>query len=107
MCWGEGEDVRMHDCVHARFVSVLHVLPVLPPVQGNHGEDVKELYYYLDATPTHSYLRYLYKYPQQAFPYHDMEHTTAARTVYDPEYELEDTGEGHKIQYLLDYVENI
>ncbi|XP_045111685.1 uncharacterized protein YMR196W-like [Portunus trituberculatus] len=60
--------------------------------QGNHGEDVKELYYYLDATPTHSYLRYLYKYPQQIFPYRDIEHTAAARTVHDPEYELEDTG---------------
>ncbi len=53
---------------------------------------MKELYYYLDATPTHSYLRYLYKYPQQAFPYRDLEHAAATRTVHDPEYELEDTG---------------
>ncbi len=62
--------------------------------EGNHGEDVKELYYYLDSTPTHSYLRYLYKYPQQPFPYSDLEHTAALRTISDPEYELEDTGEG-------------
>lgn len=60
--------------------------------QGNHGEDVKELYYYLDSTPTHSYLRYLYKYPQQPYPYSDLEHTAAVRSVHDPEYELEDTG---------------
>ncbi len=58
---------------------------------------MKELYYYLDSTPTHSYLRYLYKYPQQPFPYSDLEHTAARRSVHDPEYELEDTGEGGKV----------
>jgi len=60
--------------------------------QGNHGEDVKELYWFLDATPTHSYLRALYKYPQAAFPYDDLVAGNAGRTRSDPEYELLDTG---------------
>lgn len=60
--------------------------------QGNHGEDVKELYYYLDATPTHSYMKMLYKYPQQEFPYQDLVDENAKRGKHDPEYELIDTG---------------
>jgi len=60
--------------------------------QGNHGEDVKEVYYYLDATPTHSYQKMLYKYPQGAFPYEQLLHENAKRTRHDPEYELLDTG---------------
>src|SRR3989441_4442067 len=60
--------------------------------QGNHGEDVKELYWFLDATPTHSYLRALYKYPQAPFPYDDLVAGNTARTRSDPEYELLDTG---------------
>ncbi len=61
--------------------------------EGNHGEDVKELWWYLDATPTHSYMRMLYKYPQAAFPYADLVHGNAARRGGDqPEYELLDTG---------------
>jgi len=60
--------------------------------QGNHGEDVKECYYYLDATPTSSYLKMLYKYPQGEFPYADLVATNAARGKLDPEYELLDTG---------------
>lgn len=60
--------------------------------QGNHGEDVKELYYYLDNTPTHYYMEYLYKYPQAAFPYEDLLNTNAKRTRLQPEYELLDTG---------------
>ena len=60
--------------------------------EGNHGEDVKEYYFYLDATPTSSYLRYLYKYPQAAYPYDDIVATNAARTREDLEYELIDTG---------------
>lgn len=60
--------------------------------EGNHGEDVKECYYYLDATPTSSYLRMLYKYPQAKFPYEDLVAVNAARTRQDPEYELLDTG---------------
>jgi len=60
--------------------------------QGNHGEDVKECYYYLDATPTASYLKMLYKYPQAAFPYQDVIATNGARDRSQPEYELLDTG---------------
>ncbi|XP_069992194.1 uncharacterized protein [Penaeus vannamei] len=60
--------------------------------QGNHGEDVKELYYYLDSTPTHSYMKFLYKYPQQQYPYQQLEEGNRERGVLDPEFELEDTG---------------
>lgn len=60
--------------------------------EGNHGEDVKELYYYLDNTPTHSYMKYLYKYPQQVFPYDDLVAVNKDRSKYEPEYELLDTG---------------
>ncbi|XP_046356033.2 uncharacterized protein YMR196W-like [Haliotis rufescens] len=60
--------------------------------QGNHGEDVKELYYYLDNMPTHAYMKMLYKYPQDKYPYSDLVHKNAARTVKDPEYEVLDTG---------------
>lgn len=63
----------------------------LTPTYGNHGEDVKELYYYLDNTPTHSYMKYLYKYPQGAFPYKDLEQTNQNRTRYENEYEINDT----------------
>jgi hypothetical protein len=60
--------------------------------QGNHGEDVKELYYYLDGTPTHSYLKMLYKYPQRAFPYAELVAENGRRSGLDPEFELLDTG---------------
>jgi hypothetical protein len=60
--------------------------------EGNHGEDVKEYYYYLDATPTSSYLKFLYKYPQAAFPYDQLVAENKKRTRHDPEYELVDTG---------------
>jgi mannosylglycerate hydrolase MGH1-like protein len=60
--------------------------------EGNHGEDVKEYYFYLDSTPTHSYMKYLYKYPQAEFPYRDLVETNRARTRRDFEYELLDTG---------------
>lgn len=61
-------------------------------LEGNHGEDVKEVYYYLDATPTHSYLKYLYKYPQDPFPYQRLVEENRRRGGKDPEYELVDTG---------------
>ena len=64
----------------------------LSGVEGNHGEDVKELFYYLDATPTHSYMRFLYKYPQAAFPYDLLVRENARRTRQEPDYELLDTG---------------
>src|ERR671931_1080216 len=60
--------------------------------EGNHGEDVKELYYYLDSTPTHSYMKALYKYPQAEYPYARLVEESRARGRDEPEYELEDTG---------------
>ncbi|HEX6487656.1 MAG TPA: glucosidase [Candidatus Dormibacteraeota bacterium] len=60
--------------------------------EGNHGEDVKEYWWYLDSTPTHSWMRWRYMYPQAAFPYADLVRTNAARGRLDPEYELVDTG---------------
>lgn len=60
--------------------------------EGNHGEDVKEYYYYLDSTPTHSYMRWLYKYPLNAYPYADLVATNRSRSRLEPEYELIDTG---------------
>src|ERR671928_1963739 len=60
--------------------------------EGNHGEDVKEYYFYLDSTPTHSYMKYLYKYPQREFPYGDLVETNRARGKGAPEFELIDTG---------------
>ena len=61
--------------------------------EGNHGEDVKELYYYLDSTPTHSYMKMLYKYPQQEFPYNRLViEIDAPRDRQEPEFELTDTG---------------
>ncbi|MBL7741860.1 MAG: glucosidase, partial [Chitinophagaceae bacterium] len=60
--------------------------------EGNHGEDVKELYYYLDSTPTHSYMKHLYKYPQAEYPYADLVNTNGNRSKFEKEYELLDTG---------------
>ncbi len=60
--------------------------------EGNHGEDVKEYYFYQDATPTHSFMRMLYKYPHRAYPYADLVKESARRDIYDDEYELLDTG---------------
>ena len=60
--------------------------------QGNHGEDVKELYYYLDNTPSHYYMQMLYKYPQQAFPYKKLQEENKKRSKLEPEYEILDTG---------------
>jgi hypothetical protein len=62
------------------------------PLQGNHGEDVKDYYFYLDSTPTHSYMRYLYKYPQAEFPYERLIRENQARNGSGPEFELIDTG---------------
>jgi hypothetical protein len=73
--------------------------------QGNHGEDVKELYYYLDSTPTHSYMKMLYKYPQQAFPYEELRAENAQRTRLEPEYELLDTGIFNESRYFDVFIE--
>ncbi len=60
--------------------------------EGNHGEDVKELYYYLDNIPTHYYMKFLYKYPQQVFPYKELIDVNGSRSKLEPEYEILDTG---------------
>lgn len=73
--------------------------------EGNHGEDVKELYYYLDATPSHAYLKMLYKYPQRAFPYVDLVEENHRRGKDQPEYELLDTGIFDENRYFDVFVE--
>ena len=73
--------------------------------EGNHGEDVKEYYFYLDNTPTHSYMKYLYKYPQAAFPYDDLVRTNRRRTRTDLEYELLHTGVFDADRYFDVFVE--
>src|SRR6187401_1878217 len=73
--------------------------------EGNHGEDVKEYYFYLDSTPTHSYMKYLYKYPQSAFPYDKVVRTNAGRSRLEPEYELLDTGVFADDRYFDVFVE--
>ena len=74
--------------------------------EGNHGEDVKELYYYLDGVPTHSYMRMLYKYPQAAFPYAQLVEENRRRGKGMPEFELIDTGvfaEGRYFDVEIEY----
>ncbi|MFQ4139254.1 MGH1-like glycoside hydrolase domain-containing protein [Nodosilinea sp. PGN35] len=73
--------------------------------QGNHGEDVKEYYFYLDSTPTHSYLKFLYKYPQAAYPYADLVAENQRRGREQPEYELLDTGVFNENRYFDVFVE--
>ncbi|MBN1283418.1 MAG: glucosidase [Proteobacteria bacterium] len=73
--------------------------------EGNHGEDVKEYYFYLDSTPTHSYMKYLYKYPQNAFPYDELVATNKKRTRAEMEYELLDTGVFDEDRYFDVFVE--
>jgi hypothetical protein len=73
--------------------------------EGNHGEDVKEYYYYLDATPTSSYLQFLYKYPHAAYPYDQLREENGKRTRHQPEYELIDTGVFAENRYFDVFVE--
>ncbi len=73
--------------------------------EGNHGEDVKEYYFYLDSTPTHSYMKYLYKYPQAVFPYEDLVKTNRQRNRLEFEYELLDTGVFDDDRYFDVFVE--
>ena len=78
--------------------------------EGNHGEDVKECYYYLDATPTSSYLQGLYKYPQAEFPYGWLVEENRRRGKFDPEFELADTGVFNENRYfdvLIEYAKAI
>jgi hypothetical protein len=73
--------------------------------EANHGEDVKEYYFYLDSTPTHSYMKYLYKYPQNEFPYLNLININRGRSRLDPEYELLDTGIFNGDRYFDVFVE--
>lgn len=75
--------------VHA--ISVALTRRCLAPLTGNHGEDVKELYYYLDSTPTHSYMKYLYKYPQREYPYEQLVRESSNRGRDVGEFEITDT----------------
>ncbi len=77
--------------------------------QGNHGEDVKECYYYLDSTPTHSYMRALYQYPQSRFPYEALVEENRRRSRQEPEYELTDTGvfaDGRYFDVFVEYAKD-
>jgi hypothetical protein len=73
--------------------------------EGNHGEDVKEYYFYVDSTPTHSYMKYLYKYPQAAFPYADLVNQNKQRSREEMEYELLDTGVFNEDRYFDVFIE--
>jgi hypothetical protein len=73
--------------------------------EGNHGEDVKEYYFYLDSTPTHSYMKFLYKYPQAAFPYTQLVEENRKRGKRDPEFELMDTGVFEENRYFDVFME--
>jgi hypothetical protein len=73
--------------------------------EGNHGEDVKEYYFYIDSTPTHSYMKYLYKYPQREYPYVDLIETNRRRSREELEYELLDTGIFDDDRYFDIFVE--
>ncbi len=77
----------------------------LTNAEGNHGEDVKEYYFYLDNTPSHAYMKYLYKYPQAAYPYADLVETNRSRSRHEMEYELIDTGIFDEDRYFDVFVE--
>lgn len=89
---------KRDDCLKERFFGLTNQ-------QGNHGEDVKELYYYLDATPTHSYMKMLYKYPQAAFPYEWLVEENGRRSRQEEEFEILDTGLFNNDQYFDVFVE--
>lgn len=77
----------------------------LTPHEGNHGEDVKEYYFYLESTPTHSYMKYLYKYPQAEYPYQQLIDENRRRNGQGPEYELLDTGLFDEDRYFDVFIE--
>ena len=117
--WGEDGiagicDRHQHICFAPTFwnekdVILKERLFGLSNWEGNHGEDIKEYYYYLDATPTASYLKALYKYPQAAFPYDQLVAENAKRTRLDPEFELIDTGifsENRYFDVFVEYAKN-
>lgn len=100
--WGEDgiggiSDINQHLCFSLAFWNgkdpiLKERLFGLSNPEGNHGEDVKELYYYLENIPTHYYMKYLYKYPQSAYPYEELIQKNQQRNRQDPEYEILDTG---------------
>jgi hypothetical protein len=116
--WGEDgiggwSDVEQRLCLsvalwNGRDAILKERLYGLTNGEGNHGEDVKELYYYLDAAPSHSYLKMLYKYPQAAFPYADLLDENRRRGIGRPEYELVETGafdEGRYFDVFIEYAQ--
>lgn len=113
--WGEDgiagvSDDKQHLCFalalwNGRDPILKERLFGLTNAEGNHGEDVKEYYFYLDSTPTHSYMKYLYKYPQAAFPYSDIVETSKKRSRTEFEYELLDTGVFDQNRYFDVFVE--
>jgi hypothetical protein len=108
--WGEDgiaglSDRHQHLCLglalwNRRDPIIKERLFGLTNSEGNHGEDVKEVYYYLDSTPTHSYMRMLYRYPQQEFPYSRLVGENRARGMNLPEYEIADTGVFDDFRYF-------
>jgi hypothetical protein len=113
--WGEDgiaglSDDRQHLCFalalwNGKDAILKERLFGLTNSEGNHGEDVKEYYFYLDSTPTHSYMKYLYKYPQAAYPYADLVETNRGRSRSEMEYELLDTGVFNGDRYFDVFVE--
>ena len=113
--WGEEgiagwSDERQHWCIgvalwNERDPFIKERFFGLTNGQGNHGEDVKEAFYHLDGTPTHSYMRMLYKYPQAAFPYQRLLEENGRRGLHDPEFELADTGIFDENRYFDVFVE--
>jgi hypothetical protein len=113
--WGEDgiaglSDEKQHLCFaialwNGRDTILKERLFGLTNSEGNHGEDVKEYYFYLDSTPTHSYMKYLYKYPQAAYPYADLVETNRKRSRDEMEYELLDTGVFDEDRYFDVFVE--
>src|SRR5690349_7856200 len=113
--WGEEgiggiSDKRQHLCFALSFWNkrdpiLKERLFGLSGYEGNHGEDVKELYYYLDSSPTHSYMKFLYKYPQAEFPYAELCRQGARRGTDEPEYEILDTGAFDGGRYFDVFVE--
>jgi hypothetical protein len=113
--WGEDgiagiSDDKQHLCFalalwNGKDAIVKERLFGLTNSEGNHGEDVKEYYFYLDSTPTHSYMKYLYKYPQAAYPYADLVETNKRRSRDEMEYELLDTGVFKDDRYFDVFVE--
>src|SRR5499427_3480707 len=113
--WGEDGLLGITDN-HARLCFAVALWNEADPIlkerlfgltgpEGNHGEDVKEYYYYLDSTPTHSYMRALYRYPQRAFPYAELVAENRRRGKDQAEYELVDTGIFNDDRYFDVFVE--